>query len=86
MYRDGGRGALRPVIIRLGGGPVPGICAGLQDGLKGMRVGGRRTFTVPASLGFGGETVLGPYGEDFYLLFWREKLLSPTFACAHGVA
>jgi hypothetical protein len=27
-----------------------------------MVVGGRRTFTVPPSLGFGGGAVLGPYG------------------------
>lgn len=30
MYRDGGIGVLRPVIVRLGGSPVPGICEGLQ--------------------------------------------------------
>ncbi len=29
-YRDGGNGVLRPVIVQLGGSPVPGICSGLQ--------------------------------------------------------
>ena len=62
-YRDGGMGALRPVIIRLGGEPVPGICEGLNRGIAGMRVGGRRTFAVPPALGFGSGMVLGPYGE-----------------------
>jgi FKBP-type peptidyl-prolyl cis-trans isomerase len=28
-----------------------------------MTIGGRRTFLVPAALGFGSSTVLGPYGE-----------------------
>jgi len=60
MYRDGGLGVLRPVIIRLGGDPVPGICAGLRQGLLGMTVGGRRTFSVPPELGFR-STVLAPY-------------------------
>lgn len=35
----------------------------MQAGMAGMAVGGRRTFTVPPALGFGGQTVLGPYGE-----------------------
>lgn len=61
-YRDGGAGLLRPAIVRLGSGPVPGICAGLERGLVGMTVGGKRTVTFPASLGFGGQTVLAPYG------------------------
>jgi FKBP-type peptidyl-prolyl cis-trans isomerase len=61
-------GALRPVIIRLGGEPVPGVCKGLNRGITGMRVGGRRTFTVPSVLGFGSGMVLGPYGK---LLFYH---------------
>lgn len=62
FYRDGGKGKLRPVLVTLGGPPVPGICAGLQQGIEGMRVGGRRTFAVPPALGFGAAAVLGPYG------------------------
>ncbi|GLC58506.1 hypothetical protein PLESTB_001368400 [Pleodorina starrii] len=30
-YRDGGPGVLRPAAVALGGGPVPGICEGLQQ-------------------------------------------------------
>lgn len=67
FYRDGGKGKLRPALITLGGPPVPGVCAGLQQGIEGMRVGGRRTFTVPPALGFGAATVLGPYGELWQL-------------------
>ena len=44
---------MRPVVIRLGGDPMPGLVKGLKQGLEGMRVGGRRTITVPAYLGFG---------------------------------
>ncbi|EFJ43780.1 hypothetical protein VOLCADRAFT_106730 [Volvox carteri f. nagariensis] len=60
-YRDGGPGVLRPAAIALGGGPVPGICEGLQQALEGMSIGGRRTVRVPAALGFGNQTVLAPY-------------------------
>ncbi|GIM03974.1 hypothetical protein Vretimale_8615 [Volvox reticuliferus] len=60
-YRDGGPGVLRPAAIALGGGPVPGICEGLQQALTGMSIGGRRTVRVPPALGFGSQTVLAPY-------------------------
>lgn len=43
-------GVLRPAIIRLGGDPVPGVCKGLRLGLEGMRVGGKRSFVVPAGV------------------------------------
>jgi len=59
-YRDGGPGVLRPVAIQIGGGPVPGLCAGLRQGLEGMRVGGKRSFIVPPELGFS-KDVLAPY-------------------------
>lgn len=62
MYRDGGPGVFRPVIIRVGGGPQPGICDGLRQAVVGMRVGGKRTVVVPPELGFGGTPVLAPYG------------------------
>lgn len=60
-YIDGGPGVNRPSIVRLGGGPVPGICEGLKQGLLGTRVGSVRTFEVPAELGFGSQSVAGPY-------------------------
>lgn len=52
---------LRPVALRLGGSPTPGLTEGLQQALEGMTVGGTRSVTVPASLGFGGSGSLAPY-------------------------
>lgn len=43
-------GVLRPIVIRLGTDPVPGLCRGLRQGLQGMRIGGERSFLVPAGL------------------------------------
>ncbi|KAF8068417.1 fpr2 [Scenedesmus sp. PABB004] len=60
-YRDGGRGVLRPAALRVGGGPVPGVCPGLEAALLGMKIGGHRTVLVPPELGFGASDVLGPY-------------------------
>jgi len=43
-----------PRAISLRAGDVqPGVCAGLRTALLGMRVGGKRTVTVPPELGFG---------------------------------
>ena len=61
VYRDGGLGVSRPLQVRVGGDPVPGIVPGFSQGILGMRIGGRRTFVVPPELGFGGQAVLGPY-------------------------
>ncbi|KAI8468395.1 MAG: hypothetical protein J3K34DRAFT_11260 [Monoraphidium minutum] len=60
-YRDGGPGALRPLALRLGGSPLPGICAGLQAAFSGMRVGGRRSVSVPPELAFGSQVAVAPY-------------------------
>ncbi|KAG2451096.1 hypothetical protein HYH02_004364 [Chlamydomonas schloesseri] len=60
-YRDGGAGVFRPAAIALGGGPIPGICDGLQQALTGMSIGGKRTVRVPPELGFGGAAVGAPY-------------------------
>ena len=60
-YRDGGPGVLRPAALRLDGYPVPGVCAGLQRGLLGMRAGGKRTVVVPPALAFGQSAAAAPY-------------------------
>ena len=60
-YRDGGEGKFRPVSIKLGGDPMPGITKGLETAILGMRINGKRTVSVPAELGFGSTTVLAPY-------------------------
>ena len=46
--------AARPVVVNLrSDAPVPGVPEGLRLGIRGMRVGGTRTFEVPSELGFG---------------------------------
>ena len=52
-----------PRAISLRAGDVqPGVCAGLRAALLGMRVGGKKTVTVPPELGFGQAQVAAPYG------------------------
>jgi FKBP-type peptidyl-prolyl cis-trans isomerase len=41
-----------PLIFRLG---VSGIIAGLDTGVRGMRVGGIRRLVIPPNLAFGAE-------------------------------
>ena len=61
-YRDGGDGAFRPAVLKLGGDALPGICPGLAASLVGMHVGEIISVTVPPSLGFGStKAVLAPY-------------------------
>lgn len=49
----------QPLIFQLG---APGIIAGFQIGVNGMREGGERRMSVPSSLGYGGEDVKDPSG------------------------
>ena len=39
---------------------VPGIIPGFQVGINGMKVGGERHMTIPASLGYGAQEVKDP--------------------------
>jgi FKBP-type peptidyl-prolyl cis-trans isomerase FkpA len=39
-----------PLVFKLG---APGIIAGFDQGVTGMKVGGKRTIIIPASLGYG---------------------------------
>ena len=54
---------LVPRILLLRPDPVPGVPAGLKQGVLGMRVGGKRKFAVPPELGFGNQPVLAPFGD-----------------------
>src|SRR5690606_9329023 len=47
---DASRGRERPLTVRLG---QRALCRGLEQGLVGMRPGGRRRITVPPPLGYG---------------------------------
>ena len=54
--------AARPVVVNLSSdAPVPGVPEGLRLGIRGMRVGGTRTFEVPPELGFGSAAARSPY-------------------------
>lgn len=60
-YLNMGEGVFRPIVIRVNGDPQPGIVEGLQQGVLGMTAGGKKTFKVPSSLGFGSSAVKAPY-------------------------
>jgi FKBP-type peptidyl-prolyl cis-trans isomerase len=47
----------QPLIFQLG---APGIIAGFQIGVNGMKEGGERRMVVPSALGYGGEDVKDP--------------------------
>jgi hypothetical protein len=61
-YRDGGEGKFRPVSVKLGGEPMPGVTQGLKNAILGMKINGKVTVKVPSELGFGStQEVLAPY-------------------------
>ncbi len=45
------------LVFQLG---APGIIAGFQIGVNGMKEGGKRVMQIPPSLGYGGENVTDP--------------------------
>lgn len=41
----------------------PGVCEGLEEGIRTMRAGGKRLIAVPGSLGFGKAGIRAPLGK-----------------------
>jgi FKBP-type peptidyl-prolyl cis-trans isomerase len=68
---DSTQDCARPLTLRLGAGDV---VKGLDEGLAGMREGGRRRLIVPPELGFGKEGGGGVIPPNATLLYEVELL------------